>query len=117
MVLARWNLWIVYLLALSLLVASCGGLTAEPEGPAALPEPGARTAESEPEEPTALPKLEDRTAEPESDLHTSPLTHSSPLPTPTPSPTDSPSGMPAPSPSQLVVLHTNDNWGETEPCG
>jgi hypothetical protein len=20
-------------------------------------------------------------------------------------------------PSRLVVLHTNDNWGETEPCG
>ena len=20
-------------------------------------------------------------------------------------------------PMQLVVLHTNDNWGETEPCG
>jgi hypothetical protein len=35
-------------------------------------------------------------------------------------------GLPVPSaspsrvemlPSQLVVLHTNDNWGETEPCG
>lgn len=22
-----------------------------------------------------------------------------------------------PSPLDLVVLHTNDNWGETEPCG
>jgi hypothetical protein len=22
-----------------------------------------------------------------------------------------------PEPVQLVVLHTNDNWGETEPCG
>lgn len=21
------------------------------------------------------------------------------------------------SPLELVVLHTNDNWGETEPCG
>ena len=20
-------------------------------------------------------------------------------------------------PAQLVILHTNDNWGETEPCG
>ena len=22
-----------------------------------------------------------------------------------------------PGPLDLVVLHTNDNWGETEPCG
>lgn len=22
-----------------------------------------------------------------------------------------------PAPLRLVVLHTNDNWGETEPCG
>ena len=22
-----------------------------------------------------------------------------------------------PAPLDLVVLHTNDNWGETEPCG
>ncbi len=22
-----------------------------------------------------------------------------------------------PEPIQLVLLHTNDNWGETEPCG
>jgi hypothetical protein len=22
-----------------------------------------------------------------------------------------------PMPIRLVVLHTNDNWGETEPCG
>ena len=25
--------------------------------------------------------------------------------------------VPSPLPDQLVVLHTNDNWGETEPCG
>lgn len=24
---------------------------------------------------------------------------------------------PMPAPLPLVVLHTNDNWGETEPCG
>ena len=23
----------------------------------------------------------------------------------------------APLPLELVVLHTNDNWGETDPCG
>jgi len=35
----------------------------------------------------------------------------SPLSGPTPTP------VPVPEPIQLVVLHTNDNWGETEPCG
>lgn len=24
---------------------------------------------------------------------------------------------PPPEPIELVVLHTNDNWGETKPCG
>ena len=24
---------------------------------------------------------------------------------------------PTPEPIEMVVLHTNDNWGETEPCG
>ena len=26
-------------------------------------------------------------------------------------------GILTPAPMELVVLHTNDNWGETEPCG
>lgn len=45
--------------------------------------------------------------------------HLSILPTATLSPM-SPTPLPsavAPSPSRLVVLHTNDNWGETDPCG
>ena len=48
---------------------------------------------------------------------------SAPIPTATcPSPpaataTPTTTPAPAPSPMQLVVLHTNDNWGETEPCG
>ena len=29
---------------------------------------------------------------------------------------DSPMGLTR-APLDLVVLHTNDNWGETEPCG
>ncbi len=77
------------------------------------------------------------TATPGADIHTSPLVATSlsvavsplatatlaptstPLPTPTPLPTSTPTPMPTPalSPIQLVVLHTNDNWGETEPCG
>ena len=36
---------------------------------------------------------------------------SSPLPTETAAPTLTPES------DQLVILHTNDNWGETEPCG
>lgn len=46
-----------------------------------------------------------------------------PSPLASPSPVEvlpSPSASPLPVdmlPSQLVVLHTNDNWGETEPCG
>jgi hypothetical protein len=28
-----------------------------------------------------------------------------------------PAVEPTPGPIDLVVLHTNDNWGETEPCG
>jgi hypothetical protein len=34
-------------------------------------------------------------------------------------PTVTPLATPAPPPgaANLVVVHTNDNWGETEPCG
>lgn len=32
-------------------------------------------------------------------------------------PTDTPEPTATPAPLQLVILHTNDNWGETEPCG
>ena len=28
-----------------------------------------------------------------------------------------PTATMVPDPLRLVVLHTNDNWGETEPCG
>jgi hypothetical protein len=28
-----------------------------------------------------------------------------------------PTLTPTPSPLSLLLLHTNDNWGETEPCG
>lgn len=44
---------------------------------------------------------------------------SSPVPAATPTAVATPTLVPTPTPatSQLVVLHTNDNWGETEPCG
>lgn len=43
----------------------------------------------------------------------------SPLPTASAEATTAilPSPSPTRAPVQLVVLHTNDNWGETEPCG
>lgn len=45
----------------------------------------------------------------------------SPLASPTAAPTSTsepaPTLAPTPVPVQLTVLHTNDNWGETEPCG
>jgi len=49
------------------------------------------------------------------ELQVSPLSQVSPLTVATLTPT--PASTPTPAPIQLVVLHTNDNWGETEPCG
>jgi hypothetical protein len=59
-------------------------------------------------------------------VQNSPLAVDSPLPgaaiqaplatTVMPTPTAAAAVLP-PTPIQLVVLHTNDNWGETEPCG
>jgi hypothetical protein len=43
----------------------------------------------------------------------SPLATSTAVPTATPVPTPTPTAAPV----QMVILHTNDNWGETEPCG
>ncbi len=40
-----------------------------------------------------------------------------PLPTATPRPTPTPLPTPTPQPIDLVVLHTNDVVGYTEPCG
>jgi len=51
------------------------------------------------------PKVGEPDADAASGRHTSPLVEPFPLPSATP------------APSQLLVLHTNDNWGETEPCG
>jgi hypothetical protein len=77
-------------------------------------------------------------AVPDADLQESPLVAFSPLPTATPNftatpvPTEPPPAptatqMPTSTPTatlapalgsmELVILHTNDNWGETEPCG
>ena len=57
-------------------------------------------------------------ATPEADSQTSPLAPTRTLaPTATLTPTPAPTATLPPAPIQLTVLHTNDNWGETEPCG
>jgi hypothetical protein len=59
------------------------------------------------------------TVTPTASVQTSPLAANSPLPSatvaPIPRPTSTATLLPAPV--TLVILHTNDNWGETEPCG
>jgi hypothetical protein len=54
---------------------------------------------------------------PETELETSPLAHDSPLSSPLATPTASLASTRVRAPLELTVLHTNDNWGETEPCG
>lgn len=38
-------------------------------------------------------------------------------PIPTSTPTSTPTPTPTPQPVELTVLHTNDTWGYSEPCG
>jgi hypothetical protein len=59
------------------------------------------------------------TVTPTAGVQTSPLAANSPLPSATAAPILPPTSTaaPLPAPATLVVLHTNDNWGETEPCG
>ena len=57
------------------------------------------------------------TASTESELQGSPLAHDSPLSSPLATPTTSLAPTRVRAPLELTVLHTNDNWGETEPCG
>jgi len=45
------------------------------------------------------------------------VTVSTPTATPAPSPTRKPTVTPLPQPVEIVVLHTNDALGYTEPCG
>ena len=87
--------WAVACLLALLLVAGCGPAAAPPLPSATIP-----AADATRMPPSAMiPQAP--TAGPAADLVTSPL--------PTPG-TDR-------EPLQLVVLHSNDNWGETEPCG
>jgi len=91
---SRSQYWIAGLLILSLLLAGCGAAT-----PGA-GQPTSTLAQSVLPSPTASSNV------------TAPPT-AAPTATPEPAPTLAPT----PAPIQLTVLHTNDNWGETEPCG
>jgi len=84
----RSKYWIAGLLVLSLILAGCESAT-----------PGT----SQPPSTLAQSVLQ------------SPLAPPTAVPTSTPEP--APTLIPTPAPIQLAVLHTNDNWGETEPCG
>ena len=88
MSLNRSKWWIAGLLILSLIVAGCENTT-----------PG----EGLPPSTVAQSVLQSRLASPTA----APTSTSEPAPT----------SAPTPAPVQLTVLHTNDNWGETEPCG
>ena len=76
------------IMAIGLLLAGCASL--QEGGPTALPSPVASLA--------AMPTVPATVA-----------------PSATPSPTATAS--PTASPAAWVILHTNDNWGETEMCG
>ncbi|MEJ2212219.1 MAG: hypothetical protein P8129_24785 [Anaerolineae bacterium] len=94
---------ILLLLILALLLAGCGAATPQAQPTASQAQP---TASPEPPSEPPLSPL----ATPQGGAGVSVL------PTPTTVPA---SAAPAGEQSapDLVVLHTNDNWGETEPCG
>jgi hypothetical protein len=89
---SRW--WVAGLLLLSLLLAGCESAT-----------PGQGLPTSTLAESVLQSPLVPPTAAPTSTLKPT----SAPEPTPTLALTA--------APVQLTVLHTNDDWGETEPCG
>ncbi len=91
----RHSFWIVLVYAIGLAAGGCGSTS--PSG-GVLESPLAAVSPLSTESPSPVP---------------------TPTPTPTVSPTQTPTVSPTPTamPIQLVVLHTNDNWGETEPCG
>lgn len=102
----EWQRVLIVLFSISgLLLAGCG-VRAPESGPSASPEAGPRLS------PEANLQLL-----PELGRQNSPLATPegaaglSVLPTPDSMPSADRSSI------ELVLLHTNDNWGETEPCG
>ena len=108
----KFTFWSLFLVALGLFLAGCGSagpgeeLQVTPLGVTVSPEPSQPPSPT----PTQLP--------PQSPIPTpTPLPPQSPIPTPTTLSSESPIPTPAQQSGQLIVLHTNDNWGETLPCG
>jgi outer membrane biosynthesis protein TonB len=104
------RLVVLSMLLFALVLSGCGASTPEPQ-PQAAPTSVAPTAPPAPTE--TLPAVTPEPTDQVSPLPTPALGGTGPSPLPTPTPQSDAS----PSPIQLVVLHTNDNWGETEPCG
>ena len=90
---------------MALLVAGCGPAAAPPLPSATVPAAGETEIPATATIPPATP------------------TRSLPIATVSPAPATDAATSPLPTPGaarealQLVVLHSNDNWGETEPCG
>jgi hypothetical protein len=94
---ARLGVWLICVTVLSVLITGCGTGT-----------PGTGVQES--------PLVMDSSVPSATIAPTQPSTASA-APTLPPTATPTSTASPSPAPLQLVVLHTNDNWGETEPCG
>jgi predicted small lipoprotein YifL len=92
----RWPT-IIVLLVLSLVIAGCGTATPEPTPPAMVPS-----------QVSPLPA---------SGVQPTPSAEAPSQVSPLPTPTSELAPALGTAPFQLVLLHTNDNWGETEPCG
>ena len=109
---------VVYALALSLLLVGCGWPTQQA---------GWQTSPLEPDCPVSPSPVPITLPAPSATPLLAPTDLPAPsetlLPALTPWPVPSATPVPAlfralpPTPGQWIVLHTNDNWGETEPCG
>ena len=107
MVLTRLPVRMMLLFALSLLVVGCGKGSSVPDlqsSSQSSPLPTERVAPS-------VVSLQDSPLPTETVAPTVVDLRSSSPPTETTTPTLAPESV------SLVILHTNDNWGETEPCG
>jgi predicted small lipoprotein YifL len=112
----RWPT-IIVLLVLSLVIAGCGTATPEPTPPAMvpsqvspLPASGVQPTPSA-EAPSQVSPLPTPAVQP------TPSAEAPSQVSPLPTPTSELAPALGTAPFQLVLLHTNDNWGETEPCG
>ncbi len=116
---AGWGLMVrVGVLCLVFAGSACGGRAerGKPLDTAPAPRPVATLAEREPAPGpgTAVRATSDSMAGSLASEEPRPETA---VPAVTGEATTSPVGSASPTGSQLVILHTNDNWGEALPCG